>query len=41
MRPNPRSAAEDYIYQEELQAAEADGVLSSLHCAFSRGQVHV
>ena len=31
-----RSSEEDYIYREELEAAREEGVLSQLHCAFSR-----
>ncbi|KAF0685521.1 Aste57867_22613 [Aphanomyces stellatus] len=31
-----RRQAEDYLYQDELAAYEADGTLSQLHVAFSR-----
>lgn len=30
----------DYIYQEELEEAEKDAVLTQLHVAFSRDQEH-
>ena len=33
-----RSKSYDYIYQKELEAAEADGTLTKLLCAFSRDQ---
>ena len=33
-----RRRAEDYLYQEELEAALSDGILSELHLAFSRDQ---
>ncbi len=33
-----RHKAEDYIYQEELEGYEGEGVLSGLHVAFSRDQ---
>ena len=33
-----RHRAEDYLYQEELEAYHKEGVLSSLHVAFSRDQ---
>lgn len=33
-----RSKTYDYIYQSDLEAAEADGTLSNLLCAFSRDQ---
>lgn len=31
-----RSAAHDFIYQEQLQAWQRSGVLTDLHVAFSR-----
>lgn len=33
-----RSKFQDYIYQEELEGYEKEGVLSDLHVAFSRDQ---
>merc|ERR1711990_183928 len=33
-----RSKAYDYIYQSDLESAEADGTLTQLFCAFSRDQ---
>lgn len=35
-----RHKNEDYIYQEELEKAEKNGVLTQLHVAFSRDQDH-
>ena len=35
-----RHKNEDYIYQEELEEAERNGVLSKLDVAFSRDQEH-
>ena len=33
-----RHKAQDYIYQEELEGYEGEGILSGLHVAFSRDQ---
>lgn len=33
-----RRKSEDYIYQEELEGHEEEGVLTGLHVAFSRDQ---
>ena len=35
-----RDPAKDFIYQDELEAALADGVITSLHVAFSRVSSH-
>lgn len=35
-----RHKSEDYIYQEELEEAEKNGVLTKLFVAFSRDQEH-
>lgn len=35
-----RHKNEDYIYQEELEEAEKNAVLTHLHVAFSRDQEH-